>query len=402
MEMENLKNREEIKVFREYLRFPTVHPDIDYEPCVAFLKRLAAEIKLPVQVCYPKHPKKPILLMILKGTDPSLPSIFMNSHMDVVPVNEASWDYPPFAAEMDKNGNIYARGTQDVKCLGMQNYFAVKELIKEGFKPLRNVYLSFSCEEEVGGDDGMMDFVHTEDFKKLNVGFALDEGGCSPEERFPVFYAERSTWYVTFNCNGTPGHGSLLHKNTAGEKLNFIIDKMMNFRKHEVERLERHPEMLVSNVTTINLTKVSGGLQSNVVPSCLSVTFDMRIAIDVDHKKLEAQLRKWCAEAGEGVELVFGEKREYVAPTKCDEDNLFWCAFKSAVDDMNLRVVPVIAPGGTDSRYIRALGIPALGFTPINHTQIRLHDNNEYLGAETFLKGIQIMKNVIKRVSHVK
>ncbi|XP_063697085.1 aminoacylase-1-like [Culicoides brevitarsis] len=399
--MSELKNREEIKVFREYLQIPTVHPDIDYEPAIIFLKRLAADIGLPVQVCYPKNPKKPILLMAWPGTDPNLESIFLNSHMDVVPVDEAAWDHPPFAAHMDDEGNIYARGTQDVKCLGIQNYFAIKELIKEGFKPLRTVYLSFSCEEEKGGEEGMMDFVRTEEFKRLKVGFAMDEGGCSPEERFPVFFAERSTWYVTFKCNGTPGHGSLLHKNTAGEKLNFIISKMMNFRAHEIERLERHPEMLVSNVTTVNLTMVSGGLQANVVPSQLSVTFDMRIAIDVDHQKLEGQLRKWCEEAGEGVELVFGEKREYVAPTKCDEDNRYWCAFKAAVDEMKLRVVPVIAPGGTDSRYIRALGIPALGFTPINHTAIRLHDHNEYLGAETFLRGIQIMKNVIKKVTSV-
>lgn len=63
--------------------------------------------------------------------------------------------------------------------------------------------------------------------------------------------------------------------------------------------------------------------------------------------------------------------------------------------------MPVIAPGGTDSRYIRALNIPALGFTPINHTQIRLHDHNEYVNAEIFLKGIQIMKNVIKKVTCV-
>lgn len=138
---------------------------------------------------------------------------------------------------------------------------------------------------------------------------------------------------MTFKCKGTPGHGSLLHKNTAGEKLRYIIEKMMDFRAHEVDRLERHPEMLVSNVTTINLTMLSGGVQANVVPPELSVTFDMRIAIDVDHQKLEAQLRKWCTEAGE-VELEFGEKREYVAPTKCDEDNHFWCAFKAATDEM--------------------------------------------------------------------
>lgn len=128
------------------------------------------------------------------GQNPNLDSIFLNSHMDVVPVCEEYWDYPPFEAFMCENGDIFARGAQDIKCLGIQNYYAIKELIEEGFVPLRTVYLSYSCEEEVGGEEGMMDFVHTDDFKRLKVGFAMDEGGCSPEERFPVFYAERSTW----------------------------------------------------------------------------------------------------------------------------------------------------------------------------------------------------------------
>jgi aminoacylase len=32
--------------------------------------------------------------------------------MDVVPVEEEHWKFPPFAAEIDDNGDIYARGTQ--------------------------------------------------------------------------------------------------------------------------------------------------------------------------------------------------------------------------------------------------------------------------------------------------
>jgi len=35
-----------------------------------------------------------------------------------------------------------------------------------------------SADEEVGGDKGMNLFVQLEYFKKLNVGFALDEGTC--------------------------------------------------------------------------------------------------------------------------------------------------------------------------------------------------------------------------------
>lgn len=247
--MSELKDREEVKVFREYLQIPSVHPDIDYgissenyksgllihilafsEPCIKFLKRLGVEIDLPVQVFYPKNPKKPILVMAWPGEDPNLSSIFLNSHMDVVPVFEECWDHPPFGAEMDDDGNIYARGAQDVKCLGIQNYFAIKELIKEGFKPLRTVYLSFSCEEEKGGEEGMMDFVHTDDFKRLNVGFAMDEGGCSPEERFPVFYAERSTWCMLY---------IFMHLKSIN-KLNWLLSQMLHLSATVHQDMDRY------------------------------------------------------------------------------------------------------------------------------------------------------------------
>jgi len=34
-------------------------------------------------------------------------------------------------------------------------------------------------DEELGGREGMNLFVQTDDFRKLNVGFALDEGGVT-------------------------------------------------------------------------------------------------------------------------------------------------------------------------------------------------------------------------------
>lgn len=40
----------------------------------------------------------------------------------------------------------------------------------------------------------MKEFVKSDAFKALNVGFSLDEGIASPSEEFPVFYAERSVW----------------------------------------------------------------------------------------------------------------------------------------------------------------------------------------------------------------
>ena len=53
-----------------------------------------------------------------------------------------------------------------------------------------------------------------------------------------------------------------------------------------------------------------------------------------------------------------------------------------------------IFTGGTDSRYIREVGIPALGFSPMNNTPILLHDHDEFLEAETYLKGIEYFTKI--------
>lgn len=63
---------------------------------------------------------KPIFLMTWPGKKPELGSILLVSHMDVVPVEPEKWTYDPFAAHKDEKGNIYARGTQDMKSVGIQ------------------------------------------------------------------------------------------------------------------------------------------------------------------------------------------------------------------------------------------------------------------------------------------
>lgn len=143
------------------------------------------------------------------------------------------------------------------------------------------------ADEEIGGDKGMRLFVKTDAFRNLNIGFSLDEGIASPDEIIPVFYAERSVWRIDFICRGTTGHGSLLHENTAGEKLRHILDHMMDFRDEQVKKLKNNPELSIGDVTSVNLTILSGGVQSNVVPSELTALFDVRLAVDVDHDAFE-------------------------------------------------------------------------------------------------------------------
>ena len=61
---------------------------------------------------------------------------------------------------------------------------------------------SFIADEELGGHDGMKQFVVSKEFKKLNIGLALDEGLASPNEVMPVYYGQRNPLYVLFHCTG--------------------------------------------------------------------------------------------------------------------------------------------------------------------------------------------------------
>ncbi|KAI8044289.1 aminoacylase-1-like isoform X2 [Drosophila gunungcola] len=395
---EHWSNDEEIKIFQEYLRIPTVHPDIDYTACVEFLKRQADKLNLPVDVIHPVLPSKPVVIMKWLGKRPELPSILLNSHMDVVPVFAENWTHDPFGASMDAEGRIYARGTQDMKSVGCQYLAATRALKSSGYQPKRTVYLTYVPDEETGGDMGMAEFVKGDYFRAMNVGFALDEGIASEDESYPVFYAERTLWHLRLKFTGTSGHGSLLHKNTAGEKFQYVMDKLMKFRKTQVQHLAENSSLDIGDVTTLNLTQLTGGLQSNVVPPVLEAVFDIRIAISQDVDRLEKQIRNWGEEAGGGLELDFILRCPFVE-TKVDDSNPYWLAFKKGLDELGLKTHTRVFTGATDSFYVRQMGIPALGFSPINNTPVLLHNHDEYLRADTYLHGIQVYRKLIPAVA---
>ncbi|KAL0277548.1 UNVERIFIED_CONTAM: hypothetical protein PYX00_004793 [Menopon gallinae] len=321
--------------------------------------------------------------------------------MDVVPVYPELWNHDPFGAEIDAQGNIYARGSQDMKCVGIQYLETIRRLKESGEKLERTIHLSFVPDEEIGGFDGMKIFVHTQEFRSLNVGFALDEGMSSADPFFLIYYAERTVVQIEFTIPGTEGHGSLLLRDTAGEKLRRLLDFVMQFRQTQVDKLESNPDILIGDVTTANLTMIKGGVEPNVIPPELFVTVDFRVAIDFDLKKFEEQVRSWAAQAGQGITLRFVQKNNLVKPTMLDETNPYWMAMKKQLDDMKATYKKAVFPGATDSRYCREVGIPVVGFSPINSTPVLLHANDEFLNKGVFLKGIDIYMKIIPAIANV-
>lgn len=114
--------------------------------------------------------------------------------MDVVAVIEKYWSHPPFDADIDEDGRIFARGTQDMKSVGMQYLAAIRALKRDKIRLKRTIHVIYTPDEEIGGFCGMAKFVRTSNFASLNVGFCLDEGIASPNAAFSIFYGERYVW----------------------------------------------------------------------------------------------------------------------------------------------------------------------------------------------------------------
>ncbi|XP_016705659.1 aminoacylase-1 isoform X2 [Gossypium hirsutum] len=350
-----------ISRFQEYLRINTSQPSPDYKKSTQFILTLAESLSLQTQVIEFVQ-GKPLVILKWPGFDLSLPSILLNSHTDVVPSESSKWDYHPFGAHIDENGNIFARGSQDMKCVGMQYMEAVRRLKASGFQPKRSLYLSFVPDEEIGGHDGLEKLAQSDVFKSMDVDIILDEGLASPNENYRLFYGERTPWWLVIKATGAPGHGAKLYDNSAMENLFKSIESIRRFRASQFDLVKAGLKG-EGEVISVNMAFLKAGTPSP--------TF----------KQKGSTQDYW------GRPLI----------TATDRSNPWWALLVEAIKKANGKIgKPEIFPAATDSRYFRQQGLRAIGFSPMANTPVLLHDHNEFLNQAEYLKGIDVYESMIK------
>lgn len=78
----------------------------------------------------------------------SLKTIYKSLKFNNIPLlnlwswSQSEWLYPPYAAHIDDNGNIYARGAQDTKDVGIQYIEAIRKLKQDNCNFLRTVHIT--------------------------------------------------------------------------------------------------------------------------------------------------------------------------------------------------------------------------------------------------------------------
>ncbi|KAH9259619.1 hypothetical protein BASA81_002041 [Batrachochytrium salamandrivorans] len=424
LEMDDL---EAVELFKKVLRFRTVSGEGptngQYHACSQFLAGELVKIGFQVDVIE-FVPNKPVVIATLAGTKPHLPSIVLNGHYDVVPAVSTKWNQPdPFDPMEDDEGRIFARGTQDMKCVVAQYLVALHRLVKRNRQQFRRtLHVTLVPDEEIGGMDGMNEMIKSGIVKSRMepIGLALDEGLANPNNEFTVFYGERLPLWCFITVPGPTGHGSRFIENTAVENLLKISTKAMEFRQEQFNEFtgkgcSHCQAKKLGDVTTLNITYLQSGVPMregqqefedgeekvalNCIPTQAKLGLDIRVPPHVKKETIENMLTGWVSDfpGASWRYAPWTDANGSHATTSIDPKlNPFWEVFHRTLEtEFNTKVCPEVFPAGTDSRFLRQHGVPALGFSPIRNTPILLHEHNEYLSKDTFLEGCLVYEKLL-------
>lgn len=272
----------------------------------------------------------------------------------------------------------------------------------------------------------MAAFLESSLYKSLpGIALALDEGLASTTDTFAVFYGERLPWWVDVTATGPTGHGSRFIDNTAVEQLIELANKALAFRQGQREQLglSNHENCAhavaaakkntLGDVTSLNITTLQAGVPVgntyayNCVPPTAKCSLDIRISPHMPPTEMGALLDQWCqecsrnTEAGSKVEWSYigghgNDLQQHATTSTNASQNPWYNVFCKSLESRGYTMEPQVFPAATDSRFLRALGIRALGFSPMRQTEIMLHENDEYIPESTFLEGISVYIGLLK------
>ncbi|MEV0180849.1 M20/M25/M40 family metallo-hydrolase [Streptomyces sp. NPDC050625] len=353
-----------------------------------------AEVGLEPRI-FESHPGRASTVARIEGEDPSRPALLIHGHLDVVPANADDWTHHPFSGEVT-DGCVWGRGAVDMKDMDAMTLAVVRDRLRSGRRPPRDIVLAFLADEEAGGTFGARWLVDNHPDLFDGVTEAISEvGGFSftvNEQRrlYLIQTAEKGMHWMKLTVAGTAGHGSMIHRDNAITELSEAVARVGRHKfpvrvtkttRAFLDELgdalgtELDPEDMESTLAklggiakligatlsnTANPTQLNAGYKVNVIPGEATANIDGRFLPGFEEEFLA------------DLDRILGPKvrREDVHSDKALEttfDGALVEAMQSALlaEDPAAKAVPYMLSGGTDAKSFDDLGIRGFGFAPL-------------------------------------
>src|SRR5688572_7035013 len=389
---------EVVDVCRDLIRFASVNDGTGRgkgeREAAEHVAGLLSEVGLEPTVLEPA-PRRTSVVARMEGEDPSRPALLIHGHLDVVPAEPKEWTYDPFAGEI-ADGMVWGRGAVDMLDMDAMTLAVVRDRMRTGRKPPRDVVLAFVADEEAGGVFGAQWLVNNQPQLFEGCSDAISEvGGFSLSVNddlrlYMIETAQKGMAWMRLTATGTAGHGSMVNHDNA---VTALCEAVARLGRHEFPvhvtktvrafldevgdafGLELDPDDMQATVAklgplarivgatlrnTANPTMLDAGYKHNVIPGRASAMVDGRFLPGFE----EEWERELDAVLGSGI------TREYVhydIALETEFEGALVDAMSSALkaEDPGARPVPYTLSGGTDAKSFSRLGIRGFGFSPL-------------------------------------
>jgi acetylornithine deacetylase/succinyl-diaminopimelate desuccinylase-like protein len=389
---------EVVDLCRELIRIDTSnygdHSGPGERKAAEYVAEQLAEVGLEPKI-FESHPGRASTVARIEGTDPSRPALLIHGHLDVVPANAADWTHHPFSGEV-ADGCVWGRGAVDMKDMDAMTLAVVRDRLRSGRRPPRDIVVAFLADEEAGGTYGGRHLVdnHRELFDGVTEGIS-EVGGFSftvSEERrlYLIQTAEKGMHWMKLTVAGTAGHGSMIHRDNAITELSEAVARVGRHKfpvrvtkttrafldelgdalgtpldpedmEATLKRLGGIAKLIGATLSnTANPTQLNAGYKVNVIPG--------EATANIDGRFLPGHEEEFLAD----LDRILGPKvkREDVHSDKALEtsfDGALVEAMQSSLlaEDPTAKAVPYMLSGGTDAKSFDDLGIRGFGFAPL-------------------------------------
>ncbi|UXY18873.1 M20/M25/M40 family metallo-hydrolase [Streptomyces cynarae] len=353
-----------------------------------------AEVGLEPKI-FESHPGRASTVARIEGEDPSRPALLIHGHTDVVPANADDWTHHPFSGEI-ADGCVWGRGAVDMKDMDAMTLAVVRDRLRSGRRPPRDIVLAFLADEEAGGTYGARYLVDNHPDLFEGVTEAISEvGGFSftvNEQRrlYLIQTAEKGMHWMKLTVAGTAGHGSMIHRDNAITELSEAVARLGRHKfpvrvtkttRAFLDELgdalgtELDPENMEGTLAKLGgIAKLIGATLSNTAnPTQLNAGYKVNVipgeaTAHVDGRFLPGFEEEFLAD----VDRILGPnvRREDVHADKAVEtgfDGTLVEAMQSALlaEDPAAKAIPYMLSGGTDAKSFDDLGIRGFGFAPL-------------------------------------
>jgi len=401
-----------------------------------------------IRVLGPSERKKNLIAR-LRGTGAHQP-VLLIGHLDVVEARREDWSTDPFQL-VEKDGELYGRGTLDMKGPDAIMLASLIRLRQEGFRPTRDIILALTADEEGGAANGVQWLVqHHRELVDAQFVLSGDDYSVLVVNGKPLYFrlVASEKVYADFQLQVTNkgGHSSVPVAENAIYTLTRGLDRLAAYEfpfelnavtreyyrrlaqiesgqraadmrailgnppdRQALERLSADPVERSITHTTCVATRLDAGHANNALPQRARAVINCRILPGHSPEEVRQQLVQVLADpaiavsyqASDGTLTDHAPAVRGFAPPPLLPEMLAPLDRLVAATWPGLKVIPGMSAGASDATHTSAAGLPTYTFSPlsVDPSDDREHGRDERISVASFYQANEFFYRYLRTLT---